>query len=90
MGEQIEEETYTRHFEELGVEAESFSSDDHITSHHAFYMHDTTYRPYRFTIHLSTEQIKIPPTVTNTRDNYTRRRYTGFSTTLRYTSFKWH
>ena len=34
MGEQIEEETYTRHFEELGVETESFTSDHHITSHH--------------------------------------------------------
>lgn len=32
MGEQIEEKTYTRHFEELGVETESFTSEHLNTS----------------------------------------------------------
>lgn len=84
MGEQIEEETYIRHFEELGAEKESFKFDHHITSRiiHArsstISIGDT----------LSTEQIKIPPTVTNTRDNYTRRRYSGLP--LHFVTFSLH
>lgn len=88
MGEQIEEETYTKHFEELGVEAQSFTSDHHISSRiiHARYHISTI----SIDDTLSTEQIKIPPTVTNTRDNYTIGRYLGFTATLRYIFFTWH